>query len=157
MFNYYLLTIREVGTAQSWRKNETVCLSVGLKIKKLEDLSYFLLWLLKKQKDHLRSSWKWERMPQFLPPNFTLGLGPFLLWQGKRWWRGLCSPWWCPRLAQGSLWKWLCYRASGLSDAWPWGGGTVGGARGMLISILIARQGAFHFLPCSRSHPRKWT
>lgn len=35
------------------------------------------------------------------------------------------------------------------------GGGTVGGARGKLISILVARQGAFHFLPCSRIHPRK--
>ena len=43
MFNYYLLTIREVGTAQSGRKNETVCLSVGIKIKKWEDLSYFFL------------------------------------------------------------------------------------------------------------------
>ena len=157
MFNYYPLTIIEVGTAQSGRKKWD-SLSVGIKIKKWEDLSYFkevgrfVLFppvTAKKQEDHLRSSWKLERMASCL--NFfhqisLLDSGHFCF--GKA--RGgdvdsIASDGapGCPRGAFGNdCVRWLPEPLA-LSGAWLWVE-DVEGARGMLRPIFVARKGAFH-------------
>lgn len=146
MFNYHLLTIIEVGTAQSGRK-KWGSLSVGIKIKKWEGLSYFLPWLLKKQEPHLRSSWKLERMASCL--NFfhqisLLDSGHFCF--GKARGGDVDSvpsdgaPG-CPRGAFGNDRVWWLPEPLALSGAWLWVE-DVEGARGMLRP---ACKGAFHF------------